>query len=516
VLVGVRVIRFASLFATAALAFGASLPGIPRAVAAVDPTLSGDAIVRTAPGEAASVAAFARRAGATDVTALAYLDVVTAHLDAAATRTLAANVSVRVIASDSGIAAMDLGPQVELQQVGGGDAKKSDRAGFMARSLRGPTPTAGAGVTVAVVDSGVAPLPELAGKIVASASFVNDGATSPDPGGHGTFVAGLIAGTTTGVDPNAKIVSLRILDARGVGTVGKALGAFDWLLHNRAQYGVKVVNLSWGAKQHSSYNVSILAAAVESLWFAGMTVVAAAGNDGPAAGSINMPGADPFVITVGALDQAGSNARNDDREASWSSRGPTLFDGFAKPDVLAPGEGVVSLRVPGSFIDTGKLADDERSEYMTMSGTSVATALVSGVAALLIEIHPTFRPDHVKTALVATAQNVRGSSTPALNAARALAYGPGSRGKLANAGLHPSTLLLKVLQLSLAGANISWENISWENVTWETITWENISWETLMWESVTWESITWESVTWESLTWESLTWESLTWEARVN
>jgi len=149
--VGVRVIRFAGLFATATLALGASLPGIPRALAAVDPTLSGDAIVRTAPGEAASVATFARRAGATDVTALAYLDVVTAHLDAAATRTLAANVSVRVIASDSGIAAMDLGPQVDLQPDQGSGARKADRAFFAARSLRGSTLTAAGGVTVAVL-----------------------------------------------------------------------------------------------------------------------------------------------------------------------------------------------------------------------------------------------------------------------------------------------------------------------------------------------------------------------------
>src|SRR5207247_7745646 len=133
---------------------------------------------------------------------------------------------------------------------------------------------------------------------------------------------------------------LRVLDQNGNGTMHSVVAAFDWLLHNRTTMGIKVLNLSFGAPQRSSYHREILAGLVESAWFAGITVVAAAGNGGPDPGSVTMPGADPFVITVGSFGDKGTLATNDDRESKFSGRGPTR-DGFTKPDVLAPGEHII-------------------------------------------------------------------------------------------------------------------------------------------------------------------------------
>ncbi|OLC58731.1 MAG: hypothetical protein AUH85_00205 [Chloroflexi bacterium 13_1_40CM_4_68_4] len=482
---GDRALRFLSV---AAIALAVAVPGVPAQVATIAPGFNGDAIVRVAPGHSDSVAAFARRAGAQDVQSLDTLDVVTAHLDASATRALAGNVAVRAIEADGAIAASDLGPRESELPRGNGPAVNE------AHAFRTLATGNGASITVAVVDSGVAENRDLSGKVLTRVDFVNDGVSSYDPGGHGTYVAGLIAGSVTGVNATAKIVSLRVLNERGVGRSRDALAAFDWLLRHRADYGVRVVNLSWGAVQRSSYDTDVLAAAAESLWFAGMTVVAAAGNDGPRAGTINTPGSDPFIITVGSVDQGGTLPRGDDRESVWSSRGPTL-DGFAKPELLAPGEDVVSLRVPGSFLDRWYSDHDSETgpRYTTMSGTSVSAAIVSGTASLLLSEHPSLTPTLVKTVLVGAAMKVRGSNTPELDPSRALHLNATDTRKPANSGLRPSKLLLTVLAGMIGGSNITWENLTWESITWQTITWENITWESLTWESVTWESLTWEA-----------------------
>ncbi len=275
---------------------------------------------------------------------------------------------------------------------------------------------------------------------------MNDGATLLDPSGHGTFVAGLIAAhgeTFKGVAPDAKLISLRVLDQNGMGTMHSVLGAFDWLLKNRATMRIKVLNLSFGAPQRSSYHRELLAGVVESAWFAGITVVAAAGNDGPAAGTVSMPGADPFVVTVGSFADQGTLATNDDRESVFSSRGPTR-DGFAKPDVLAPGEHVVSLRVPGTALDQD----------------------------------------------AASGRRIAGTRTPGLDVDEALTVRPDR----VNVGLLPSNVLLRVLA---ASGNVFGPGITWDGITWEGISWESVGWEGVAWEAVSWEGVTWDSVTWE-------------------
>jgi serine protease AprX len=201
-----------------------------------------------------------------------------------------------------------------------------------------------------------------------------------------------------------------------------------------------------------------------------------------------MPGADPFVITVGSLADNGTVGYADDRESIFSSRGPTR-DGFAKPDVLAPGEHIVSLRVPGTALDHD-IAGDPASAYARLSGTSAATAIVTGAAALLLEDHAAYTVTQVKGALVASGRHVSGSKTPALDVDDALHVRP----ERVNSGLAPSLVLVRALWQSgnVVGPSVGWDGISWEGISWEAISWEGVAWEAISWEGVTWDSVTWE------------------------
>src|SRR6266550_414513 len=373
--------------------------------APTDPSLgAGDyAIAQVVHGTAGAVAAKATAAGATDVAALDKLDIVTARVSDDSLRSLQNDSRVSFIATDAVITASGKGEHFERTN---GRPSPGVAAVDASQAWSGAT---GRGVTVALMDTGIARHPDLDGSVIARMDFVNDGATLLDPSGHGTFVAGLIAAhgeTFKGVAPDAKLVSLRVLDQNGKGTMHSVLAAFDWLLQNRAQMHIKVLNLSFGAPQRSSYHRELLAGVVESAWFAGITVVAAAGNDGPAAGTVSMPGADPFVVTVGSFADQGTLATNDDRESVFSSRGPTR-DGFAKPDVLAPGEHIVSLRVPGVALDREEGRDVPVTLYARLTGTSASTAMVAGAAADILEAHSRYGATQVKGALIARSEERR-------------------------------------------------------------------------------------------------------------
>jgi len=434
------------------------------------------ALVQVAHGTASAVAAKAAAAGATDVAALDKLDIVTAHLSSQAAEAVRRDGRVRFVASDSLVTA-----------AGGFSADTKPSAGVAA--IDAPQAwgsSTGRGVTVALMDTGIAAHPDLAGSVLARVDFVNDGTLQLDPAGHGTFVAGLIAAhgsSFKGVAPDAKLVSLRVLDGNGNGSLHAVLAAFDWLLAHRVEYRIKVLNLSFGARQTSSYQQDLLAAVVESAWFAGVTVVAAAGNGEPLPGSVATPGADPFILTTGSLDDQGTAGTGDDRESVFSGRGPTL-DGFVKPDVLAPGEHVVSLRASD---------DPTLSEYTRMTGTSVSSAMAAGVSALVLQLHAWYTPTQVKGAIVAGSRKVWGSKTPGLLADNPLWASPAR----VNVGLVPSSLLLNFLASSgvdVGSGGTSWEGISWEGISWEGLTWEGISWEGISWNSLSWESVAWEEV----------------------
>ena len=474
----------------ASFAFALLFTGLPGTnwTAPTDPNVApGDyALVQVAHGAASGVAAKATAAGATDVAALDKLDIVTARVSADALRALKSDSRVSFIATDAVITAVGRGEHFERST---GRPSPGVQAVDADQAWTGAT---GRGITVALMDTGIARHPDLEGSVVAWLDFVNDGATLLDPSGHGTFVAGLIAAhgqTFKGVAPDAKLVSLRVLDQNGKGTMHAVLAAFDWLLRNRTTMHIKVLNLSFGAPQRSSYHRELLAGLVESAWFAGITVVAAAGNDGPAQGTVAMPGADPFVITVGSFADQGTLATNDDRESLFSSRGPTR-DGFAKPDILAPGEHVVSLRVPGTALDHDTAGNLPAGPYARLSGTSASTAMVAGAAADILEAHGSYSATQVKGAVIASGRRIVATRTPGLDVDDALTVWPAR----VNAGLLPSLLLLRLLATSgtVFGPGIAWEGISWEGISWESVSWEGVAWEAVSWEGVTWDAVTWE------------------------
>lgn len=291
----------------------------------------------------------------------------------------------------------------------------------------------GTGIGVAVIDSGVADHADLhnasgASRVVYSQSFVAGDTTTWDKFGHGTHVAGLVGGTGVssgipngylakyaGMAPNVNIINLRVLDQNGSGTDSQVIAAIQQAIALKNTYNIRVISMSLGRPVFESYTLDPVDQAVESAWQAGIVVVVAAGNRGRdnslgthGFATIGVPGNDPAVITVGATRTMGTQTRVDDAIASYSSKGPTLVDHLVKPDLVAPGNRVVSLRVAGSTLDrnysqfqVGPAVGTAR--YFRLSGTSMATPLVSGAVALMLQKDPTLTPDQVKARLMKTA-----------------------------------------------------------------------------------------------------------------
>ncbi|HEY6211131.1 MAG TPA: S8 family peptidase, partial [Vicinamibacterales bacterium] len=300
----------------------------------------------------------------------------------------------------------------------------------------------GAGVGVAVIDSGVATwhddltnktskiYPYGNQRVAKFVDFVNGRALPYDDNGHGSHVAGIIAGNgydslgeKAGIAPGASLVSLKVLDANGQGTISSIIAALNWIATNNKTYNIRVVNLSVGAPIHESYWTDPLTLACKRVNDLGITIVVAAGNMGKNAagqlqwGAITAPGNAPWVLTVGASSTMGTLTRLDDTMAGFSSSGPTFIDYNAKPDLVAPGVGTVSLAVPGStfyatktsYLLAGKLSLGYKP-YLTLSGTSMAAPVVSGSIALMLQANPNLTPNLIKAILQYTAQQYPGYS----------------------------------------------------------------------------------------------------------
>ena len=296
----------------------------------------------------------------------------------------------------------------------------------------------GAGVGVAVIDSGITSWHDdltysgtnlnvrvVSGQRVAKfVDFVN-GRTAPyDDNGHGTHTSGIIAGNgydtrgaRAGIAPAAHLVSLKVLDAQGAGYISNVIAALDWAVTNKAAYNIRVINLSIGAPVTESYLTDPLTLAAKRAVDSGIVVVAAAGNLGknslgePQYGGITAPANAPWVFTVGASNTQGTVNRNDDTVAAYSSRGPTAIDYAAKPDIIAPGTGIVSLSDPTSLFYQTKSAyllsgtlQTSYKPYLSLTGTSMAAPMVAGTAALMIQANPKLTPNLVKAIVEYTAQ----------------------------------------------------------------------------------------------------------------
>ncbi len=215
----------------------------------------------------------------------------------------------------------------------------------------------GQGVTVAVLDTGIDNLPDFAGRLVGGVDLTNGNDPDQDSYGHGTFVAGLIAGNGAssngqylGEAPGARLVSIKVAGADGTTDLGTLISGLQWAVDHQGTYGIKVLNLSLGFKPTESTVINPLDQAVEAVWNSGITVVTSAGNAGPFNGTILSPGDDPLVITAGALDDMATAPTTDDEMNDFSSVGPTSPDGWVKPDLVTSGRSVVSLAAPGSTI----------------------------------------------------------------------------------------------------------------------------------------------------------------------
>jgi serine protease AprX len=339
------------------------------------------------------------------------LDVTDAELDALQRNPLFAHISGDLpVAADMAVTNKVTGAASVWQGTPGGLLGIGGTPGY-----------SGSGVGVAVVDSGIASHTALDSRVVAHVNLVSDepGVTG-DPFGHGTHIAGIIGGNTSaaklvtaafagGSAPAVKLIDVRVLGASGSGRTSDVIAGIDWVVANKRTYNIKIINLSLGHPVTEPSATDPLCQAVARAVAAGITVSVSAGNYGltsagdPVLGGITSPGNSPDALTVGAIDTNGTIDPSDDTVAPYSSKGPAPYEIVVKPDVVAPGTRIVSLESAGSYISTNysqwHIAGSGKNAYLKLSGTSMATGVVSGGIALLLNAHPTMSPGQVKVVL---------------------------------------------------------------------------------------------------------------------
>lgn len=431
----------------------------------------------------------------------------------------------------------------------------------------------GQGVSVALLDSGVAAVPGLdgAGKVVQGPDLsleTNDPALQgQDDFGHGTHLGSIIAahdptaldpktgapigtvpGQQLGVAPDANLVALKLATANGSTDVSQVIAALDWVTQHAQDNGnnIRVVNLSFGTDSVQPYQVDPLAAAAENAWHHGIVVVVSGGNEGAAAGRLTDPAIDPYVIAVGASDpNASVFGWKNPSVASFSSVGTTT----RHVDLLAPGKSIVGLRDPGSYIDVnnpqGLVAGDTSGRLFRGSGTSQAAAVVSGAVALLEQAYPRITPDQVKAALTSTAQPLAGvdataqgageiNVNAALAAVRSVPAKPSAAQSAQLAALvqsYPVATGLGSLEAARGGSNLvdpdngvvlqgemdvqgqPWNAANWAAASAAGTAWSGGIWNSARWSGASWSGANWQSAAWTSARWSGVSWSDADWDS---
>ncbi len=379
----------------------------------------------------------------------------------------------------------------------------------------------GQGVTVAVLDTGIDNLPDFAGRLVGGVDLTNANNPFADSYGHGTFVAGLIAGDGassggqySGEAPGAKLVSVKVAGADGTTHLGTLISGMQWVVDNKSTYGIGVLNMSFGFKPSTSTVLNPLDQAAEAVWNAGITVVASAGNAGPFNGTILSPGDDPLVITVGALDDMATPSVSDDEMNDFSSVGPTSPDGWVKPDLVTSGRSVVSLAAPGSTIYDSYPSALVGSANFVGSGTSFSAAITSGAAALVLADHPGLSPNQVKARLLGTT-NPGPVGNPFVDGHGALnAYAAATSGSMnfnqSAANLTP-TWPGSTVSLSPTRPVDTWNTNLWSGLSWSQLPPTSWAWNGDVWNGADWNSWAWNSWAWNSWAWNGSAWNSWAW-----
>ena len=429
----------------------------------------------------------------------------------------------------------------------------------------------GQGVTVAVVDSGVAAVPGLDGpdKVVRGPDLSLEANADSELGfdtfGHGTHMAGIIAAhddvkvdhktgepkyddasKQLGVAPDAQVLALKLASTDGSTDVSQVIAALDWVTQHRNDDGmnVRVVNLSFGTASTQDYQIDPLAAAAENAWRAGLVVVVSGGNAGHDVAGLTNPAIDPYVIAVGSSDPHGkvNGWTHKPRVAEYSSRGTAE----RHVDLLAPGRSVVSVRNPGSFVDVthpeGRVAGDETGRLFRGSGTSQAAAVVSGAAALLLQAYPQLTPDQVKAALVSTAEPVKNADPRGAGAGQLQIDEAAKAVEKALDAKDPSQTLLAArqdfpraagtgsLDAARGGAylvddetgqelsgEVDVQGLPWDGGTWAResangTSWVGGEWNRARWSGDGWTSTGWARARWSGTSWSRARWSDVSWE----
>lgn len=357
----------------------------------------------------------------------------------------------------------------------------------------------GTSIGVAVVDSGVNPNGDLytnmgVNRQIADVRFNSDyNQTTSDGYGHGTHVASIVGGDGSesggkyiGVAPLVNIINVKVSNDDGSAMMHDVVAGMEWVLENRDAYNIRVVNISLNSSVAESYHTSPLDAAVEILWFNKIVVVVSAGNYGNAA--IYPPANDPFVITVGATDDKGTNSISDDVMVSFSAYGMTS-DAVSKPDLVAPGKNITARLVNQNMgLANAHPENKVGDQYFRMSGTSTAAPMVSAAVALLLQDEPDLTPDQVKYRLMATANKSWGGYNATKSGAGYLDVYAAVRGtstQSANTGVKPSQLL------TTGSHPITWGSVGWNSVGWNSVGWNSVGWNSVGWNSVGWNSDYW-------------------------
>ncbi|HET8606661.1 MAG TPA: S8 family serine peptidase [Gaiellaceae bacterium] len=496
----------------------AYLPGTLLADAAANPGERFDVIVELKPGGDENDLTSEVRGLGVLRHRFASIDGVAARLPGAAIVQLARRSDLLAITRDAPVQKTDFAPaQVWQSTVGAEQFWPTDpttcavdpQTGLQTDPSCAPSPgiVPPAPPAIAIVDSGIdtSRAADFGDRVIDSEalSSLAPGETG-DGAGHGTFVASIAAGSSTtypGVAPTAPLVNLRVMDDQGEALTSDVIAAADWILLNRERLDIRVANFSLLSSTANSFKFDPLDHAVERLWLAGVTVVAAAGNQGNGT-RLPMdfaPANDPFAITVGALWTHDTQTSTDDDVAPFSAYGYTA-DGFAKPELSAPGRYMTGAVSPGTYLYTAKADRIVEPGYLNISGTSFAAPVVAGAAADLLAQHPDWTPDEVKGALMETAQPIAASDPiaggvgevdiPAANALQGTPPNP-------NAGLDRF-----VVADATSAAGRSFDDDGWNAAAASDPSWNAISWDSISWDSISWDSISWDSVSWDSISWD--------------
>jgi serine protease AprX len=522
-------------------------------------------VLRAAPGHLPKVGSLVKHAGGSVVRTLRALDAATVRLPESEAAAIRRSPDVLALSPDERLqlaSTSTAGTSADYDPVADANSLFNVEQVIGARQIW-KTAT-GAGVDVALIDSGVTPVPGLdaPAKLVNGPDLSFD-SQSPDDRyldrfGHGTHLAGIIAGHDAGVTaaggtsdtnaflgvaPDARIVNVKVADGRGVSDVSQVIAGIDWVVQHAHTDGlnIRVLNLSFATDSTQDYRLDPLAYAAEVAWRHGITVVTAAGNRGVTDGRLADPAMDPFVLAVGASDGLGTITRHDDIVAAFSSRG----DGVRDPDLVAPGAHVQSLRVPGSAIDTAYGSTGlVGGRYFRGSGTSQSTAVVAGAAALLTQAESSltqaessYGPDRIKALLKETTYVLNGAGPAAqgfglLNLRTVLSNSVAESQQSFPVSTGTGTLAESrgSLLVSLDGVELDGERdifgnpfdsasmaaleqaeASWSGGDWNGNTWTGTGWASSSWASSSWASSSWVSSSWASSSWASSGWAATTW-----